>query len=132
MTVPRYWREIPQRYNLQASTCGVCEAVHYPPRTICPTCRRASIGKMERKPLSGEATLMEWTIVHKAAPGYEDYVPYIMGLVQSKEGPILTAQIVDVEIDQLRDNMPLRSTFRRIGADGADGVIHYGTKWRPA
>lgn len=130
MSVPRFWREIPQRYNLQASHCTVCDSVHFPPREICPKCRRASLGKMERKPLSGRGKVLDWTVVHKPAPGYEGQVPYILALVQTDEGPILTGQVVDATPVDIREGIRLRSCFRRLGADGADGVIYYGTKWR--
>ena len=95
MSVPRFWREIPQRYNLQASKCGVCSSMHFPPREVCPTCRRASIGKMASVNLSGRGTILEWTRVHKPAPGYELQVPYVVALVQTVEGPIITGQVVD-------------------------------------
>ncbi len=130
MTVPRFWREIPQRYNLLASQCTVCEAVHFPPREICPTCRRASVGKMEPKSLSGKGEILEWTLVHKPAPGYEGHTPYVVALVQTPEGPILTGQIVDVDPTTLRSGAKLQGVFRRIGEDGDSGVIHYGTKWQ--
>lgn len=127
MSVPRFWREIPVRYNLEASQCGACEDVHFPPREVCPTCRRASIGKMGRRNLSGRGEILEWTRVHKAAPGYEGQVPYIVALIKTDDGPVLTGQIVDGG-DGL-DGARVRAVFRRIGQDGDAGVIHYGTKW---
>ncbi len=130
MTVPRFWREIPQRYNLLASQCTACDVVYFPPREICPTCRRASLGKMERLSLSGDGAILEWTLVHKPAPGYEGHVPYVIALVKTREGPILTGQIVDVDPATLKEGVPVRATFRRIGEDGDSGVIHYGTKWQ--
>lgn len=129
MTVPRYWREIPQRYTLQASKCGACHAIHYPPRAICPTCRRQSIGRMGTVRLSGRGTILEWTRIHKAAHGYEKQVPYLLALVKTEEGPLLTGQVVDWDGD-LTIGQEVHSTFRRLGEDGPDGVIHYGTKWR--
>ncbi len=129
MSVPRFWREIPQRYNLQASHCQVCETTHFPPRGLCPTCRRASIGKMERRRLAGTGKVLEWTIVHKAAPGYESTVPYAIALIQTDEGPILTGQIVDCDLAAISSDAPVKSVFRRIGEDGDSGVIYYGTKW---
>ena len=51
--VPRYWREIQQRYNLVANKCGSCNRVYFPPREPCPYCRRESLGKMEKLKLTG-------------------------------------------------------------------------------
>jgi uncharacterized OB-fold protein len=130
MTVPRFWREIPQRYNLQASQCGNCQAMHFPPREVCPQCRRASIGKMQMVNLSGKGTILEWTRVHKPAPGYELQVPYVVALVRTAEGPVITGQIVDSPADAVEAGAPVHAVFRRLGADGDAGVIYYGTKWQ--
>lgn len=130
MSVPRFWREIPERYNLQASQCGTCKAIHFPPREVCPTCRRASIGKMAAVKLSGRGTILEWTRVHKAAPGYTMQVPYVVALIRSEEGPTITGQVVDSDAAAIRAGAPVRAVFRRLGQDGDDGVIYYGTKWQ--
>lgn len=130
MSVPRFWREIPQRYNLQASKCGECAAVQFPPREVCPTCRRASVGRMTPMNLSGFGTILEWTRVHKPAPGYELQVPYVVALVQTPEGPIITGQIVDSPPEGIVPGASVRSVFRRLGQDGEAGVIYYGTKWQ--
>ena len=129
MTVPRFWREIPQRYNLQAARCSVCAGTYFPPREVCPTCRRASIGKMERMKLAGRGTIVEWTRVHKPAPGYGLQVPYIVALIQAPEGPLLTGQVVDSDPAAIAVGATVRAVFRRVGQDGESGVIHYGTKW---
>lgn len=129
MSVPRFWREIPQRYNLQASQCGACTGTFFPPREVCPACRRASLGKMSKVKLSGVGTIVEWTRVHKPAPGFELQLPYIVALIQSPEGPLLTGQIVDLGDAEPTVGAGVRSVFRRIGQDGESGVIHYGTKW---
>ena len=130
MTVPRFWREIPQRYNLQASKCGNCQAIHFPPREVCPTCRRASIGKMTMVNLSGRGTILESTRVHKPAPGFELQVPYHVALVQTEEGPIVTGQVVDSDPSAIVAGARVNAVFRRLGQDGEAGVIYYGTKWQ--
>jgi len=130
MTVPRFWREIPQRYNLQASKCGNCLAIHFPPREVCPTCRRASIGKMTMVNLSGRGTVLECTRVHKPAPGFELQVPYFVALVQTEEGPVVTGQVVDSDPKAIVAGTRVKAVFRRLGQDGEAGVIYYGTKWQ--
>lgn len=129
MTIPRTWREIPTRYRLAATRCTTCNAVHFPPRRICDHCRRD--GHLEDFTLSGEGTLLAYTRVHKGAPGFEADAPYLLGWIQTAEGPLITAPLVDVEGHDVYEGMPLRAVFRRLGADPADGVITYGTKWAP-
>lgn len=130
MTVPRFWREIPQRYNLQASRCGNCQAIHFPPREVCPTCRRLSLGRMERVNLAGRGRIVEWTRVRKPAPGYENQVPYVVALIQTEEGPVVTGQVVDSPDSAIVPGAWVKAVFRRLGQDGDAGVIYYGTKWQ--
>lgn len=130
MSVPRFWREIPQRYNLQASRCGACRRVYFPPRVICPECRRESIGKMEPFKLSGRGAVLEWTRVHRPAPGYEFQVPYVLALIQTDEGPVVMGHVVDCDGDRIKIGASVHAVFRKLGEDGKAGVIHYGTKWR--
>lgn len=132
MSVPRFWREIPQRYTLRASRCGECGRVDHPPRRICPKCRRDSIGNMQEHRLSGEGIILVCTKVHRPAPGYALQVPYWMALIQTAEGPRLVGQVVETEGREPYPGLAVVATFRRLGEDGDAGVIHYGMKWRAA
>ena len=38
MISPRYHREIPQRYRLEAGQCTACNEIHFPPRHVCRKC----------------------------------------------------------------------------------------------
>ncbi len=131
MTVARFWRETLRRYNLGASKCPECQAVFFPPRSVCPNCsvHRKSLTKMEACQLSGRGEVYSYTTVHEAADGFEMQVPYVLALVKMAEGPMLTGQIVDVDPKDIREGLPVRATFRRLRADGDDGVIHYGYKF---
>jgi uncharacterized OB-fold protein len=128
MSVPRFWREIPTRYNLQGNHCPASGQTYYPPRVVCPEARRESIGNMEPYNLSGTGHIIEWTRVHKAAPGYEGQVPYTVAWIQTPDGPVLTGQIVDFD-RKIETGDEVQAVFRRISEDGDGGVIYYGTKW---
>ena len=39
MPSPRYWREKPSRFRLEAGRCKGCGKVVFPKRKICPSCR---------------------------------------------------------------------------------------------
>ena len=39
MFAGRYWREIPQRYRLEAGKCKQCGKTFFPPRLICDQCK---------------------------------------------------------------------------------------------
>ncbi|HDM67174.1 MAG TPA: Zn-ribbon domain-containing OB-fold protein [Thermoplasmatales archaeon] len=130
--VARFWREIPQRYNLIGNRCKVCGKIYFPPRESCPFCRRKSLGKMEEYKLSGVGTVLTYSIVHTATEDFEDQVPYAIAIVELDEGPRVTAQIVDCKPEDVKIGMRVESTFRKIQQDGTTGAIYYGYKFKPA
>jgi uncharacterized protein len=134
MSIARFWRETPRRYNLGGSKCTNCSTVYFPPRTVCPTCvhHRQSIEKMVPFQLSGEGEVYSYTVVHEPAEGFEMQVPYVVALVKTVEGPVLTGQIVDIEPADARIGLRVRATFRKLREEGKAGVIHYGYKFAPA
>jgi hypothetical protein len=129
--VPRFWREIQQRYNLIANKCGSCERVYFPPRESCPYCRRESMGKMDTLQLSGKGEIVTYTIIHVGPDAFEEQVPYPVAIIQLEEGPKITAQIVDCSVDKLHIGMKVESVFRKIQQDGSTGAIYYGFKFHP-
>jgi uncharacterized OB-fold protein len=134
MSIARFWRETPRRYNLGGSRCPTCRTVYFPPRSVCPVCakHRQSIGKMEPFQLSGDGEVVTFTIVHDAAEGFEMQVPYVLALVKTVEGPLLTGQVVDVTPADVDIGLRVRATFRKLREEGKAGVIHYGYKFSPA
>lgn len=129
--VPRFWREIPQRYNLIANKCGACETVYFPPREACPYCRRKSIGKMKDLKLSGKGSILTYSILHVGPEAFENQVPYPIAIVKLDEGPKVTAQIIDCDISEIKIGMRVESKFRKIQEDGNTGAIYYGYKFTP-
>jgi uncharacterized OB-fold protein len=129
--VARFWREIPQRYSLLGNRCGACERTYFPPRESCPYCRRKSIGKMNDLKFSGKGEIVSYTIIHSAPEDFENQVPYPIAVIELEEGPRITAQIVDCDINDVKIGMKVQSTFRRIQEDGYIGAIYYGYKFKP-
>jgi len=128
--VARFWREIPQRYNIIGNKCGSCERIFFPPREACPYCRRKSLGKMEDMKLSGKGEIVTYTIIHVGPEAFEKQVPYPVAIIKLEEGPQITAQIVDCNIDEVKIGMKVENTFRRIQEDGYTGAIYYGYKFK--
>jgi uncharacterized OB-fold protein len=133
MSIARFWRETPRRYNLGGCRCPTCRTVYFPPRSVCPVCvqHRNSIGRMEPFQLSGEGEVVSYTIVHDAAAGFEMQVPYVMAIIRAREGPQLTASVVDIAPEDVRIGLKVRATFRKLREEGRAGVIHYGYKFAP-
>ena len=129
--VPRYWREIPQRYNLLGNQCTVCDKLYFPPRESCPYCRRRSIGKMKDVKLSERGKVITYSIIYDAPENFEGQAPYPIAIIELDEGPRITAQIVDCKPEDVKIGMRVKATFRKIQEDGYIGAIYYGYKFKP-
>ncbi len=125
----RVWRESDHRYRLMGHKCGNCNKVYFPPRDVCPKCHRESIGKMEEVHLSGHGEILTFTVVHDTPPAFMRQRPYVMALVKLDEGPVLTAQVVDSDPDEIEIGKRVISVFRKIREDGKSGIIQYGYKF---
>lgn len=132
MAIPRFWREIPSRYNLIGTKCGSCGTVDFPPRAVCPMCGRKSIGKMQRIKLKGTGQVVTYTVIHDAPAQFEMQKPYVVAIVEMDEGVRLTSQIIDADPEDVKIGMRVQASFRRLGQEGSAGVIHYGYKFKPA
>ncbi len=131
MAVPRFWREMPVRYNLIGSHCTGCDMYHYPPRAMCSGCHRESLGKMEEHQFAGTGQVVACTVVYQPQQGYEMHGPYPMAMIEMDEGARITAQIVDVAPEMVKRGMRVKAVFRKLGEDSESGIIYYGTKFTP-
>ncbi len=129
MSVSKYWREMPRRYRLEAGKCKSCGKIYFPVRLVCKECGSR---KFEKISLSREGVLVSHTVIHIAPAQFTDQVPYVVGVVELKEGVRLLAQIADCDEKQLKKGMPIRIEFRKISEEGNAGIINYGYKGVPA
>ncbi|AKA48105.1 AcaC [uncultured archaeon] len=125
----RFWRESDHRYRLVAHKCGNCDRVYFPPRDVCPTCHRESVGKMEPIDLSGKGEVVSYTVVHEAPTPFTRQKPYILAIIKLDEGPSLTGQIVDSDPEEVDMGKRVHSVFRKVAEDGKSGIIQYGYKF---
>ena len=125
-TPSRYWREIPQRYRLEAGKCASCGYVCFPPRLICPRCGSREFAKTK---LADSGKILTYTIIRVAPHQYVDQAPYAVGIAEQDDGVKLTAQIVDCNFEDLKIGMRVKIEFRKIYEEGEAGVIYYGYKF---
>jgi uncharacterized protein len=129
MEIPRHWRLKKQRYALIGEVCPHCEAKIFPPRDVCPECAREA--KTEYQ-FSGRGEVYSYTTVYDAPAGYEEQAPYTVALVKLAEGPVITAQLTDLDDRTVEIGMPVEMVTRKLRNDGDDrGLIVYGYKFRP-
>jgi uncharacterized OB-fold protein len=129
MEIPRHWRLRKQRYSLQGEVCPHCEAKIFPPRDVCPACGEEAKTTFQ---FSGRGEVYSYTTVYDAPTGYQEYAPYTVALVKLEEGPLVTAQLTDVDGQDVAIGTPVEMVTRRLRQDGDErGLIVYGYKFRP-
>jgi hypothetical protein len=127
MEIPRFWRNQATRYRLQGEICPNGHKI-FPPRDICPNCNQEA-----KTPyvFSGNGTVFSHTTIYEAPAGHTHEAPYTVALVKLDEGPMVTAQLTDLD-EKARIGMPVEMVTRRLtDHDDERGVIVYGYKFRP-
>jgi uncharacterized OB-fold protein len=129
MTTPsRYWREIPQRYRLEANKCKKCGYISFPPRLICPQCQNR---EFEETKLADKGKVLTFTVIRVPPQQFVDQAPYAVGIVELDDGVKLTGQIVDCDFEDLKIGKRVKIEFRKIFDVGEAGILCYGYKFVP-
>jgi hypothetical protein len=128
MSIPRNWRTRQQRYSLRAEVCNECGNTIFPPRDVCPYCAEQ---KQTWTNLTGRGEVYSYTTMYSAPTAFEEYTPYTVALVKLAEGPLITAQLTDVDTEEVSIGMPVEMVTRKLSQEGDEGQILYGYKFRP-
>ena len=131
MEIPRHWRLRKQRYSLTGEVCPHCNTKLFPPRDICPECGQDAKTQFN---FSGRGKVYSYTTVYDPPTGFEDQAPYTVALVKLEEGPLVTAQLTDLdEGGKVEIGLPVEMVTRKLRSDGDErGMIVYGYKFRPS
>ena len=66
--------------------------------------------------------------------GFEKFAPYVVALVKLKEGPLITAQLTDLDPNssiKIGDEVEMVTRIQKFDGDSERGLIIYGYKFRP-
>jgi uncharacterized OB-fold protein len=127
MDLARHWRLNDQRYRLEGTICKNCGAKFFPPREVCTECKSTD---MQAHEFDGHGSLYSFTTVYQAPMGFESQVPYSVGMVKLDEGPMIEAQLSDVNPDDLKIGQRVEMVTRKLREYGENGMIVYGYKFR--
>ena len=94
------------------------------------TCKPVELSGLKQN-LSGLGEIYSFSTMYNAPKGFEDQKPYTVALVKMDEGPMVTAQLTDVDHDQVSIGMRVEMVTRKIREEGSEGQIIYGYKFRP-
>lgn len=128
MEVARNWRQIPERYRMEAKKCKKCGHVDFPGRLICPECKSKEFTVFN---LPNKGKLISHTVIRIAPNGFTDLAPYVVGIIQLNNSIKIMAQITDCDPDQLKTGDELIAKFRKMNEDGKTGMIIYSYKFVP-
>jgi len=121
---PRYTREIPQRFRLEAQKFS-CGKVSLSRRLICPD---GCCHEFENITLKGTGTILTYTVIHIASDDFSKETPYAVAIVETDEGARITTQIVDCELEDVKIGCKVEIIFRKVSEEGDSGIINYGYK----
>jgi len=112
--------------RLIGSCCSETGEYFYPAQVMNPATQRA--GTMETVEITGEGILINYSVVSRAAPGFES--PYAVCIVRLDAGPVLTTQLSDWKDADLHTGMRVELVIGPIRrAD--DGTTLLGPMFRP-
>ncbi len=129
MPSPRYHREIPARYRLEAGRCAGCGKVSYPARRVCPECRGTAF---EAVKLSPKGRVVTSTVIHVPPDEFLNEAPYAIAVVETPEGARFMTQVVDCDPSDVLPGMEVDLEFRLIRKEGGSGILCYGHKGVPS
>src|SRR5687768_14185829 len=122
MQLARHWRQKPQRYRLEGVRNRRTGAVSFPPPVVPGPDDEPFV-------LSGRGEVWSFAEVKQAPEGFE--APYVVAMVRLAEGPLVTAQLTDVDRAQVSIGQPVEMVTRKLRDLGQDGLLLYGYKFRP-
>ncbi len=81
--------------------------------------------------LSGHGEIYSFTTMYNVPRGYEEQGPYTVALIRLDDGPMVTAQLTDVDPADVSIGLRVEMVTRKLREDGDEGQIIYGFKFRP-
>ena len=123
-TTEAFWAATAEhRFLLQR--CTSCSAAQFYPKATCTTCGSCELAW---EPASGRGTLHTFTVARRAThPAFEGAEPYVVAIIELAEGPRVTSNLVECDLDDVRIGMSVELCWDDPDADGISLPL-----WRPA
>ena len=106
-----FW-EAAKKHELRLQKCLGCGKLWYPPSVGCPHCLSDNY---QWAKMSGQGKIWSWVLFHQRYfPAFADDIPYNVAVVQLDEGPLMTSNIVGVENQDLKCDLPVEVVFDEV------------------
>lgn len=83
----------------------------------------------ERFTFAGTGEVYSFTTLQDPPEGFEDQAPYTLALIKLDEGPLITAQLTDLD-GPVAIGDRVEMVTRKLTTEGPRGMIVYGYKFR--
>ncbi len=93
------------------------------------TTRKEVEVQREQFTFAGTGEVYSFTVLQETPEGFDEQAPYVLALVKLDEGPIITAQLTDVD-GAIAIGDRVEMVTRKLTTEGARGMIVYGYKFR--
>ncbi len=78
---------------------------------------------------AGTGEVFSYTTLQETPEGFDEQAPYVLALVKLDEGPVITAQLTDVD-GEIAIGDRVEMVTRKLTTEGVRGMIVYGYKFR--
>ena len=114
--------------ELRVQTCNACGNRQMPWGPCCTKCLSQDLGFMVA---SGRGSVFSFTIVRQAIhPTFSAQVPYVVADVELEEGPIMTSNVTDCPVEEVRIGIPVELWFDNEAEDAFHTKLRL-PKFRP-
>lgn len=104
-----------KQHELLIQQCKKCGIHIFYPRAFCPECLSS---ELEWVASSGEGTVYTYTIIyHSPIREFESLVPYILAIIELKEGVRIMSNIVNCEPGDIHVGMAVKVVFEDVSKD---------------
>jgi uncharacterized OB-fold protein len=103
-----------RRHQFLAPRCQQCGDYNWPPYPACRTCLSE---RQEWVPVSGDATVFSYTVVHRGPGAFNDEVPYTVVLAKLAEQPrsmIVLGNLIECRPEDVSVGMAIRTAYEDI------------------
>ena len=101
--------------RLMIQRCTSCDVFIFYPRAVCPECLEGELDWVE---VDGRGEIFTFTVQHRNAPGFEGQAPYVVAMVELREGIRMMSRVM-CHPDEARIGLHVTVEF----ADVGDGFV---------
>lgn len=105
-----YWQAA-REGRLRVQRCLACGKGIFYPRSICPACGG---DRLEWIDASGRGQVYTYTVVRRAPEPFTAETPYVVALVDLREGVRMLSRVVGCPPEGVRIGMPVRVDFQPV------------------